>query len=215
MSELLTADDLLMAHAAGSLPEPVSLVVATHLALSPAGRGRYARYEALGGALLEGIEPEPVAGDALDRLLGRLDDELEPIPEPVRPWQLTSPLPRPLRDALPGPLDGLRWRHLGNASEVDLDVGAQGYHCALLRVRAGKAVPKHTHDGNELTVVIEGAYRDAVGHYRRGDLAIADGSVDHQPVADEGEDCLCLTLTDARLRLTGRFTRFLNPFIRG
>ena len=29
-----------------------------------------------------------------------------------------------------------------------------------------------------------------------------------------GEDCLCLAVTDAPLRLTGRFTRMLNPFLR-
>jgi putative transcriptional regulator len=43
---------------------------------------------------------------------------------------------------------------------------------------------------------------------------IADESVDHCPIADEEGDCLCLAVTDAPLRLTGRFGRFLNPFIR-
>lgn len=217
MSNILTADDLLMAHAAGSLPAPVSLVVGTHLALSPEGRARYARYEALGGVLLEGIAPAPVADGALARLLDRLaDDDVEPLAIHHAEADGDLTLPRPLRDVLPGRLDELRWRNLGSACEVELDVDGSGaYRTALVKVRAGRAVPKHTHDGNELTVVIEGAYRDALGHYRRGDLAIADGSVDHQPVADEGADCLCLTLTDARLRLTGRFTRFLNPFLRG
>ena len=48
----------------------------------------------------------------------------------------------------------------------------------------------------------------------RGDVAEADPSVNHQPVADPGEDCICLAVTDAPLRLTGPFGRLLNPFLR-
>ncbi len=49
------------------------------------------------------------------------------------------------------------------------------------------------------------------GHFLRGDLAEADGSVDHRPIADPGEDCLYLAVTDAPLRLTGPVGRLLNP----
>ena len=100
------------------------------------------------------------------------------------------------------------------AAEIELHIRAPGYRTTLIRVRAGRMVPQHTHEGNELTVVLRGAFHDETGHYVRGDLAIADASVDHRPIADEGEDCLCLAVTDAPLRLTGRFGRFLNPFIR-
>jgi putative transcriptional regulator len=48
----------------------------------------------------------------------------------------------------------------------------------------------------------------------RGDVAVADSSVDHCPVADRGEDCYCFAVNDAPIRLTGRAMRFLNPFIR-
>jgi len=37
---------------------------------------------------------------------------------------------------------------------------------------------------------------------------------DHQPVALHGEDCITLSVLDAPVRLTGRLTRLLNPFIR-
>ena len=45
-------------------------------------------------------------------------------------------------------------------------------------------------------------------------MSEADSHVDHRPVADEDEDCLCLIVTDAPLRLTGWLGRLLNPFIR-
>ncbi len=75
-------------------------------------------------------------------------------------------------------------------------------------------MPVHTHEGTELTLVLAGAFSDAHGHFLRGDVAEADASVEHQPVADPGEDCLCLAVTDAPLRLTGPFGRLLNPFLR-
>lgn len=206
-------DELLMAHAAGRLPEPVSLVVATHLALSPPARARYRRYESVGGALLDQLEPAPLEDGAWERLLGRLGAPEDEVPLAPVPPEVAG-LPRPLRDYLPGSLDELCWRSYGNAAEVELRVKAPGYRTTLVRVRAGRMVPQHTHEGSELTLVLEGAFRDKTGRYARGDLALADGSVEHRPVAEPGEDCMCLTVTDAPLRLTGLFGRFLNPFVR-
>ena len=33
-------------------------------------------------------------------------------------------------------------------------------------------MPQHTHEGHELTLVLEGSFHDALGRYGRGDLAI-------------------------------------------
>ncbi|MEK0085976.1 ChrR family anti-sigma-E factor [Benzoatithermus flavus] len=218
MSGHPSVDELLMAHAAGRLPEPVALAVATHLALCPAARSRYAAYEALGGMFLETLPPATLAEDAWERLLSRLDTTGagEPEEQPRRDDPATTyhRLPRPLRDYLPGPLETLRWRRYGGVAEAELTLRTPGYRTTLVRVRAGRAVPQHTHEGNELTVVLEGAFHDERGRYQRGDLVIADGSVDHMPVADESGDCLCLAVTDAPLRLTGMLGRFLNPFVR-
>ena len=75
-------------------------------------------------------------------------------------------------------------------------------------------MPRHTHDGSELTLVLTGGFTERGNHFLRGDVAVADSSVDHCPVADPGEPCLCLAVTDAPLRLTGPFGRLLNPFVR-
>ena len=50
----------LLDYASGALPEPMALLIATHLALCPACRRTVAELEAVGGALLEALPPEPV-----------------------------------------------------------------------------------------------------------------------------------------------------------
>jgi putative transcriptional regulator len=216
-SEHITVDDLLLAHAAGRLPEPVGLVVATHLALTPSRQSAYREYEALGGAMLEDLPPADLSAGAFDRLMARLDDDAEPIkatPADATRDGVDLEVPAPLRAYLHGRLADLPWKHYGAVSEAALPLDESVYRTRLIVLKAGKAVPKHTHDGQEITVVLKGAFNDGIGHYGRGDLAIADAHVDHQPMADPGEDCLCLTVTDAPLRLTGTFSRFLNPFLR-
>jgi putative transcriptional regulator len=212
MAARLTLDDLLLAHAAGKLAEPVALLVATHLTMSPASRCRYRRYEALGGFFLEGLPPEHVDDEALARTLARLEVDRPPAAPP--PPRRAARLPAPLCDYVPDDIDGMNWRNYGSAAEADLLLDAPGYRTRLIKVRAGKAVPQHSHQGSELTLVLEGAFRDETGRYGRGDVAIADDTVDHKPMAEPGMDCLCLAVTDAPLRLTGPFGRLLNPFLR-
>ena len=75
-------------------------------------------------------------------------------------------------------------------------------------------MPSHTHHGTELTLVLTGGFKDEDGHYVAGDVAFADGDVDHKPIADEGEDCICFAVTAGRLQLTGPVGRWFAPFIR-
>jgi putative transcriptional regulator len=205
------SEELLLGHAAGSLPAPVALVVATHLALCPLCRGEIRRLEALGGVLLEDLAPEPVGAECRARTLALLDQP--PPPRPPRP-RASGPLPGPLALLAPDGLDRLAWRKLGPLAEADLLEGYPGFRTRLMRVRPGAAMPQHTHRGMELTLVLTGGFRDEDGHFRRGDLAEADAEVDHRPIADDDEECLCLAVTDAPLRLTGLFGRLLNPFLR-
>jgi putative transcriptional regulator len=222
-SEHICVDDLLLAHAAGRLPEPVGLVVATHLALAPERQSAYREYEALGGAMLEDLQPAALSDGAFDRLLARMNDEKEPMLTGAKAAEQGTivgsaagdpPIPAPLRSYIGGSLADLPWKHYGSVSEASLPLDETTYRARLILLKAGRSVPKHTHDGQEITVVLKGAFNDGIGRYGRGDISIADAHVDHQPMAEDGEDCLCLTVTDAPLRLTGTFSRFLNPFLR-
>ena len=201
------------------MPKPVALFVATHLALCPACRENEVSLEAIGGVLLDEIEPEAIEGGGLDALFARIEagspekSEADAAIKPVVSDASPS-MPRPLRDYVGGGVGALDWRRRGKLSEARLLPGAKGGTVKLLRIPAGAMMPVHTHRGTELTLVLEGGFSDERGHYLRGDVAIADDDVTHRPRADDDGDCLCLTVTEAPVRLTGPLARFLNPFLR-
>ena len=86
-------------------------------------------------------------------------------------------------------------------------VDGHGAKARLLSIPAGSALPEHGHHGLELTLVLKGAFRDGDKVYRRGDLAVADGDIEHTPIAEPGEDCICLVVQDAPLRFNSLLPR--------
>ena len=84
----------------------------------------------------------------------------------------------------------------------------------LLYIPPGRAVPEHGHRGLELTLVLQGSFSDAVGHFGAGDVETAEDDIDHQPVAGPGPPCICLAATDAPLRFHALIPRLLQPLFR-
>ena len=203
--------DVLMAYAAGSLPEPHALLIATHLSLCADCRDAAKEMEAVGGALLDRLAPAEIAPDALDRLLKRLD---EPAP-PKAPLPPADPvLPAPLRAYVGRGIDGITWTKLGGGvEEFRLPIPTTGgYATRLIRIDAGRKIPSHSHDGDELTLVLAGSFIDGDDHYGRGDVAGADPSVNHHPVADADGECICLIVTEGKLRFSGPLGPLLTYF---
>ena len=128
-----------------------------------------------------------------------------------------------LRDelaALPGPVMSAlkgrepRWKSLGMGVRQDiLHAGKEG-SVRLLYIPPGQAVPDHSHNGLELTLVLQGSFSDATGRFGVGDLEIADEDLEHTPVADPGDACICLAATDAPLRFRAIVPRLLQPLFR-
>jgi putative transcriptional regulator len=65
----------------------------------------------------------------------------------------------------------------------------------------------------EMTLVLKGAFRDELARFGRGDVEIANEDLEHTPVAEEGEDCICLAATDAPLKFNALIPRIAQPFI--
>jgi putative transcriptional regulator len=97
--------------------------------------------------------------------------------------------------------------------QARLKIGGRDEEIKLLKIKPGKAAPRHTHDGFEATLVLRGAFRDEGKLFVRGDIAIANGRVDHRPRAEGDEDCYCLAVTTGALRVTDNFKRVLRDFL--
>jgi putative transcriptional regulator len=83
----------------------------------------------------------------------------------------------------------------------------------LLHVKAGRAMPRHRHHGPEMTVILAGGYHDTSGSYQCGDFHYADSHLEHQPIAETTQDCLCLAVSEAPFHLTSLWGRWLNPLL--
>jgi putative transcriptional regulator len=204
-------DALLMGYAAGHLSEAFGLVVATHVTMCDDCRARLESYEALGGAVIEAEDETAVSNDALARMMARL--EVPVVSASPKAPRKTS-LPSPVAAYVGGDLDAVKWRALGGGvRQAILPTGPKAT-VRLLHIPAGQAVPDHGHRGMELTLVLRGAFRDATDRFGPGDLEIADEDLAHKPVAEVGEDCICLAATDAPLRFAGFMPRLLQPLFR-
>ena len=203
-------ESLLMGYAAGTLPEAFSLVVASHISLCDQCRAAVESYETLGGAMI-GDDSVAMEADGLNACLARLDDApaAQPAPAPRR-----GTLPAPLQVYVGGDVDAIRWRSVGGGVKQAILPTSSKASARLLFIPAGAAVPDHGHRGLELTMVLSGAFSDETDRFARGDVEVADEDLEHMPVADVGDDCICLAATDAPLRFRAFIPRLVQPFLK-
>lgn len=210
------SDDFLIDYASGSLSEGWSLAVASHLALCPECRKRLAAMEGAAGALLDKASETGNEDAAWARFkAGAGEMKAEEVVVRDRPAPGTAIIPEPLRSYVGGDLADLKWRALGRgAYQILIDTKDRETQVRLLRIPAGKPVPEHTHEGRELTLVLSGSFRDGDDLFARGDIEEADGDLLHKPHATEGEDCICLAVTEAPLKFSSWIVRLMQPILK-
>ncbi len=203
-----TPDAMLAAYAAGNLPYAFAVAVASHVSLCAQCRAALEAHQAVGGAVLEETGAVAVSSTLKDNILAQLDAPF--TPEPV--CDRNGIYPGPVMEALKGRAP--RWKKLGMGVRQDIMSADANGSVRLLYIPPGQAVPNHSHNGLELTLVLQGSFSDETGRFGVGDLEIADEELEHTPVADEGEACICLAATDARLRFRALVPRLLQPLFR-
>lgn len=210
-------DELLFDYVAGRLSESWSIAVATHLALCAGCRDHEAMLNGIGGAALDALEPAAMADDALAACLGRIGGtapDPAPTPAPRRADGDPPLFPRPLRDYVGNRLEDVRWSSVGGGVRQRILSTGDNARARLLFIPPGGPVPEHGHRGLELTLVLAGSFADGSSTFRRGDLEIADESVEHLPVAGPEGPCVCLAVTDAPLRFKSWLPRLVQPLMR-
>ena len=217
-------DATILAYAAGTLDEGFAVLVSCHLETCPHCRDTLKTAEMIGGAALETAGDAPVAEGSFGRLLERISasDATSGSPVPgtakdIRPDRTTEwqKLPAALQNYMDGTIDNIDWKRAGPGvwqKPVKLSETAST-SMRLLRIAPGRSVPEHGHGGQEMTLIICGAYEDEIGHFGPGDVADLDEHVEHQPRVISGEDCICLAVTEAPTRFKGFVSRLLQPLI--
>jgi putative transcriptional regulator len=211
-------DALLLALSAGSLETGTRLVLSSHLELCPHCRERLRQLDALGGQLLEDGDACPLADDALTRTLARID-ALAAAPErPPAPLRVSAPPPLPEGAQWPRALAHCRatpWRWIGPGmrwSQVHVPEDPQA-NVFLLRIAAGKYLPQHTHNGLELTQILYGRFHDGRALFGPGDFDAAESDIHHQPVVQDGSECICLASLDGRVVFDSLAARVLGSMV--
>jgi putative transcriptional regulator len=196
--------ELLIDTAGGALSEPELLMIVTHLASCETCRDAIDACDAVGGALLDALEPAHLPPDLLNRTLAAID-RLEPE---------TAPALKPLEFVEKNLVAG-RWTKLpGGYGKMRVSLGDESGRVWLLKAPAGKGLLRHRHVGDEWTVVMQGAFTDETGTYRTGDFVLLDDGFEHRPKAELGEDCICLIMVRETPRYRGAIGRLMAPFAR-
>lgn len=223
----LVPDELLLDYTVGSAAPGRALLVASHLEMCEASRKRFAMLQAVGGALLESLEGESLQQVSAEGVIARAEAMVSDDARP-RPHEGTTAPPGPLGGRLrgielPAPLlryareveAGRAWRRLGRGVEAAvLSASTPRGKTQLLWARRGVCILDHTHVGEELVLILKGAFWDDGEYFGPGDVALKDSASTHAPVIDDAEDCLCLSVTEGPIRFVGPYGWLFNAFNR-
>ncbi len=212
-------EKLLRAFAEGTLSPGLSVVLAAHVEQCVECRKKTSQYEVQAAvdwlksddakyapassdmsAMISTITSKPKSKESA--VEGNSVSEIHMLDHSVR-------LPRVLAKVAS---QGLAWKKLAggiNQASVTLDDKTQ---CEFLYMKPGSQVPVHKHQGNEVTLVLDGSFSDEMGKYEKSDFIVRDKRHTHQPVSEEG--CLCFAVLDSPLTFTRGLARLLNPFLR-
>jgi putative transcriptional regulator len=208
-------EDLMLAgFASGTLDHGQHIAIATHLTTCPQCRAFVRSMERTGGAMLSHLPPATMSSNALEQAQARLTE--------TTPSSPIEAIPEISGAEIPGLPAFVRRYRFGNWTWVAPSVHvrpivlphASNTRVFLLKSGSGTKMLEHSHTGVEMTCVLSGAFHHDGGRYGPGDFDFGDDTVDHQPVVDAGQECICLVAMQGELRLNGLIGRLIQPFVR-
>ena len=159
----------LMTCAAGSQPEVLCAVVASHLSVCPACMNEVSRLEKIGVALFEHLDPAPLALNTPVAAVKHVAEQA--VGQCGNYWPIGD-VPAPLSSLIGFWLDDLDWLPLGPGAwqfAIPLSKSAKG-DLRLIKIAPGRALPKYAAHGEELALVLRGGCRDGSKVFGLGDF---------------------------------------------
>jgi anti-sigma factor, putative, ChrR family len=203
-------EEFYSAYAAGALDPALTLLIETQAAIREDVRRLLHVSDSIAGAFLERETPAVMSDNALQKALLELDLLQENGAKPIAAAEIAGSildelilLPEPLQEKALIAAGNSGWKFGGPGLKLmQIDVASEA-KVELLRIEPGHGAPRHTHEGTEYTLVVSGGFTDENGSYGPGEVSIVDSSHTHQPIADPGEICYALAVTDGNLKFTG------------
>ncbi|MDX1301434.1 ChrR family anti-sigma-E factor [Photobacterium sp.] len=210
------SDDTLARYAAGDLDPASSIMMSAHLEYCIECRLRIDELEDSYSQELESTPTKPMTSGLTEMLSQILCRTAEPeVLEPVASSDVLKlgdkefHLPRVLQRHKDKIGD---WSRLpGKIQRAHVSTGGQS-KMNFIYMAPDSSLPEHTHQGQEITLVLSGRFIDEHHSYGPGDFIIQTSENKHSPKTRAGQDCLCLTLLDGPLRFTSGVATLLNPF---
>lgn len=212
--------NLLTEYASGTLDWALSIAVATHLHFCKECQSHLHTLNGLGGELLSQIPTAKVDDSLLESLLGKLDDvepnphcTLEHSPKLGASEEILKDIPPVVEKLLPTD-HKLKWSFASPSLKMArLKTGQEKYEVAFHKICAGGKVAEHDHKGLEITIVLKGCFSDSKGIYNPGDFIAKKPGETHRPIAAQNQECLCFSISEAPVHLTGFMGKVVNPFL--
>ena len=217
--------ELLLKYANGLLSPSVAIAISIHQQSCELCQKRIAEIESIGGETMDTRsssdekksrnEVGRASSDSFDKLLNEVAgikqiEEKDDFEECV-----VAEMDKPILEKLNNrDFSQFQWRKVTrNLKKAEVNIEEEENNVELLRIAPCAKIPMHTHEGEEITVVLQGEFSDSQSSYKRGDFIIQDSSNKHSPVAGK-DGCVCLAITTAPLKFTGMLGPFFNWFAR-
>ena len=214
MSNWHPSSDQLIEFSSGTGSTALSIAISTHLHFCAECRRHVSEVESTAAVLFEQQTVATVAENSFDLLMGRIKNEPKPAIADVK---LKSPtrFPAVIEKLIHGDTESLTWQKpMKNLRVSRLLTDDSGFILGLHHMKSGARVPHHSHRGNEISVVIEGGFSDAMGSYGPGDFIHLSTEHQHSPQADADGDCWLVSIVEAPVKLSGPLGWVLNPFLK-
>ena len=208
-----TAEYAITEYAAGNLSPAKHAVVACQSEICEEVSSRVAFQEQIAASMIEQVQTKALSPLFMGNVLANLP--LQDAPSSDTDYKNNAP--ETLKHLLGCGLDKIKWKSLIPGVAVHDVLGDRhnktGDRLYLLKAKGGMQMPNHGHNGEEWTLILKGSYNVGDKTFARGDLHIEGDDEIHSPHINEGEDCICLVMTQGPLKMQGLVPRLLQPLI--
>ena len=211
-----TSEDAITGYAFGALSPAKHAILACQSEISEAVAERVAFQEDVAAAMLEDGGSKALSPLFIGNVLAALPEQEHVEPDMKNNCD-NGLAPNTLRDMLGHGLREVKWKSLVPGVAVHDIIGDRkskdSDRLYLMKAKGGMKMPEHGHAGEEWTLILTGSYVAGRERFARGDLHIENNHETHSPHIDEGEDCICLVMTQSPLKMNGWLPKLIQPFV--